>query len=511
MGGPAGAAKARTGPKVAIIGAGVAGLCTGCYAQMNGYRARIYEMHTKPGGLCTAWNRSAYTIDACVHWFTGSRPGSSLYRLWHEIGLLPGLEMVDLDEFMRVESPEGPTVVFFTDLDRLQRHLVDVAPEDTSLTKRLVADAKRMARTELPSDLPPQELMRPWDKLRMVLPLMRLIGPLGKWNDLTMAQLAERIANPHLREALLEVMMPQMSALALLMTLSWFHGRQAGYPIGGSMPVAEALERRYKELGGEIDYGARVSDILVDDDRAAGVRLADGSEQRADVVVSAADAHATIFDMLKGRYVDDTVRGWFEEYTPFPPLLLVGLGVDRAFAEEPQVVSGISLGLAEPVQIGNAAVRRLVCRIHNYDPTLAPAGKTVVTCMIPADYEYWRDLSQDRPRYENGKREVAAAVVKILDARFPGLAEQVEMVDVATPATWERYTGNWRASFEGWLPTPANLTVEMSKTLPGLRAFYMAGQWVSPGGGLPSGVMTGRQVVQLMCRRSKRRFRVTPA
>ncbi len=106
------------------------------------------------------------------------------------------------------------------------------------------------------------------------------------------------------------------------------------------------------------------------------------------------------------------------------------------------------------------------------------------------------------------KKAIADAVVKALDQRFPGLAEQVEMVDVATPTTWERYTGNWRASFEGWLPTPANLSTEMRKTLPGLDSFYMVGQWVAPGGGLPSGVMTGRQVVQLMCHKDGKKFRV---
>ena len=101
-------------------------------------------------------------------------------------------------------------------------------------------------------------------------------------------------------------------------------------------------------------------------------------------------------------------------------------------------------------------------------------------------------------------------MVGVLDRRFPGLAGLVEMVDVATPMTFERYTGNWKASFEGWLPTPANLTTEMRKTLPGLEGFYMAGQWVAPGGGLPSGLMTGRQVVQLICHKDKRRFRTAP-
>ena len=42
---------------IIIIGAGIAGLAAGCYAQMNGYQTCIFEMHTLPGGLCTAWTR----------------------------------------------------------------------------------------------------------------------------------------------------------------------------------------------------------------------------------------------------------------------------------------------------------------------------------------------------------------------------------------------------------------------------------------------------------------------
>ena len=42
-----------------IVGAGIAGLSTGCYAQMNGYQSTIFEMHSIPGGLCTAWKRKA--------------------------------------------------------------------------------------------------------------------------------------------------------------------------------------------------------------------------------------------------------------------------------------------------------------------------------------------------------------------------------------------------------------------------------------------------------------------
>ena len=44
-------------------------------------------------------------------------------------------------------------------------------------------------------------------------------------------------------------------------------------------------------------------------------------------------------------------------------------------------------------------------------------------------------------------------MIALLDQRYPGLAGQVEMRDVATPMTWERYTGNWQGSMEGWLIT----------------------------------------------------------
>jgi phytoene dehydrogenase-like protein len=85
-------------------------------------------------------------------------------------------------------------------------------------------------------------------------------------------------------------------------------------------------------------------------------------------------------------------------------------------------------------------------------------------------------------------------------------------VDVATPLTFERYTGNWQGSFEGWLITPQNASVvmkPMSQALPGLENFFMCGQWVEPGGGLPTGVMSGRRLVQALCKQDGIKFEAT--
>ena len=56
---------------IIIIGAGIAGLAAGCYAQMNGYKTQIFEMHDRPGGLCTAWQRQGFVFDGCIHYLFG--------------------------------------------------------------------------------------------------------------------------------------------------------------------------------------------------------------------------------------------------------------------------------------------------------------------------------------------------------------------------------------------------------------------------------------------------------
>ena len=127
------------GRSMIVIGAGIAGLSAGCDAQMNGYRSRIFEMHTKPGGLCTSWQRKGYTVDYCIRWLSGSKPGGSMYRLWEEIGLVQGLELVDLDELYRYEGADGRVVVVDRDLERTEAHLCELSP----------ADAPRPARAAL--------------------------------------------------------------------------------------------------------------------------------------------------------------------------------------------------------------------------------------------------------------------------------------------------------------------------------------------------------------------------
>jgi phytoene dehydrogenase-like protein len=165
--------------------------------------------------------------------------------------------------------------------------------------------------------------------------------------------------------------------------------------------------------------------------------------------------------------------------------------------------------LQRPLSIGGKEVEHLSCRVFHGLP-YAPPGQSVVQALFATPFDYWNELQhRDRAGYEAAKAQAADQVLDRLSAHLPGLAAAVEMTDVATPYTFWRYTRNWRGAYEGWLITPKLLGHPLPKALPGLDGFFMAGQWVEPGGGVPLSLCSGRQVVQLLCHRDKIPFATT--
>ncbi len=289
-------------------------------------------------------------------------------------------------------------------------------------------------------------------------------------------------------------------------TMAWCSDRTAGYPEGGSLKLARDIEARYVGLGGTIRYRQRVEKVVVKDGRAAGVTLADGSEVPADIVVSAADAHSTVYDLLGGTYLSDTMTAWFEHLPTFPPYIQISLGVRRDMRGQPRLRYW---RMDTPMVIAGRQTPCMIIHNYSFDGTLAPKGRTPLVLRFFSDYEYWRELAEDREKYRSEKDALARAAIGKLETLYPGIGEQVEVADVATPTTWVRYTGTWRGATMSWLPTTANFGKSLGKTLPGLEGFYMAGQWLVPGGGLPNALKGGRDVVQVICRKERKAFQTS--
>ena len=499
---------------IIIIGAGVAGLSAGCYAQLNDYDSQIFELHTQPGGLCTSWSRKGYTFDGCIHWLVGSGEDGLMNNLWKELGALKERKIVDHDEFMHIQGTDGRILIMYTDIKRFEKHLLELSPADKKQIHELASTVHKLSKFR-PIIGKPRELMKAVDGLAMIPQMLPVMGIFKKYSQMTVQEYANQFQDELIREALpaFALGIPDFPALALLMTLGYLNNKNAGYPVGGSLKFAQNIEKRYQELGGKIEYKARVEKILVEGRRAVGVRLTDGREFRADLIISAADGYATIFKMLEGKYINDEIRGYYKELPIFRPIVQVSLGVKQDLVNQPHA---LVRKLKQPITIAGEKRDTIMVKHYCYDPTLAPAGKSVVEVIYPCDYAYWKLLADEPEKYETEKKLIALTVMNEIDKVYPGFSDQVEVVDVATPLTYERYTGNWQGSMEGWLITTHTMAMQsngkaMSKTLPGLDNFYMIGQWVEPGGGLPTGAISARNVIQLICHHDKKPFVVSAA
>jgi phytoene dehydrogenase-like protein len=483
-----------------IVGAGIAGLATGCYAQMNGYRTQIFEQHDKPGGLCTSWHRQGYTFDGCIHHLAGAGPESRIHPIWEELGAVQGREMSFADELVRVETPDGKAFHVYVDPDQLEAHMKALAPADRRLIEAYAGALRRLSEVELLA----APLFGPADFAR----LLPRVPAIVRWGRTTLQAVAERFSDPFLQRAFptIQYDFSDIPALINLNFLAGCHRRILGWPIGGSLAFSQAIADRYGELGGELHTRARIEAILVENDRAAGVRLADGSEQRADVVVSAADGRTTIFDMLGGRYTNDAIRAYYAEPDEYQEMSVhVSLGVARDMSQEPHALVQF---LENPVTLMGQSRDRLDVENYGFDPTLAPVGKAVLKVMLGSSYSFWKTLSVDRARYREEKEAIAETIVAQLDARFPGLKQQVEVVDVATPLTIERYTGNmhgfqaWGARKNPW----GTMLKGLSKTLPGLENFHMVGQWAGATIGISTAAIMARGLIKTLCKQEGREF-----
>lgn len=488
---------------IIIVGAGLGGLSAGIYGRMNGFDTQIFEAHSLPGGQCCTWKREGYAFDGCIHHLFGCAPGSRIYDLWREIGAMPR-EMVRLAECTSVLSPDGRLFRDYYDLDKLEAHLKELAPGDAKAIESYIRACRAFAGHDFLGDM---MLGSGAERAKAMAGMAARI----RWLTPTMEKFAKRFKDPFLRRAfsLLVYSAPTVPLFIHLVRHAFGSEDIIQWPVGGSLKFALSIERRYKALGGGIAYNSKVEKILAEGGRAVGVRLADGSEHRADVVISDADGRKTIMEMLEGRFVDGKVRQACGE----PPdttawSVHVYLGVKRDFAAEP---SALIMLLDEPVEIAGHRCESLEMQIFGFDKTMAPAGGGVIKAELFSDYSHWKRLAGDRAGYEAEKARAADRTIDVLERRFPGLRGQVETIDVPTQLTWERYMGGTH----GFANMPAKKASIWSglkgaggdMTLPGLEGFYFVGVWASMAGSLFSNALSGRLAIQALCKRLRVPFK----
>lgn len=488
---------------IIIVGAGMGGLASGIYGRLNGYRTTIFEQHTLPGRQCASWKRKGYTFDVCIHHLFGCNPSSKIYQLWEELGAMPR-ELAHTKDCVSVASPDGRLFKDYYDTDSLESHLKELSVNDARTIEDYVSAISRFARV----DFMGEAMMGSRVGLAKMIPSLM---PLLKWFRPTMEQFARKFTDPFLRQAfpLLEYSIPDVPFFLHLVKHAYGYNGSTAWPVGASLEFARSMEKRYQDLGGEVNYKSDVEQIMTEGGRAVGVKLEDGSEHKADVVISNADGRKTIMGLLGGRFTDEKIRRYCGEPDDETPMAVqVFLGVDRDLFSEPSALVQL---LERPLDVANHTTDSLEMQTYGFDPTMAPKGKGVIKVELASSWSYWKGLYADRSRYDEEKQKVAETIIDVLDrTRFPGIKGQVEEVDVPTLVTWERFVGGTH----GWLSMPNKKFSPMDllfgkgyATLPGLSNCYLVGTWATAAGALFVNALSGRKAIAAICDGNGKTFR----
>lgn len=489
--------------KIIIIGGGIAGLSTGVYARMNGYDAIIFEKHSKPGGLCTSWHRKGFTFDYCIHNLAGTGD-IPLREVWDDLGALENTEIINHEIFIQIEDNQGNILDIYTDLDLLEKHMKEIAPEDSKTIEEYVNGGRSIPGPMFFS----MDMGGTFSKLKIAPHIPKVM----KWGKITLNEFANKFNNKFLKRAFSHVQYDMSTSnipmFAHLLFLSGFYNGDLGWPKGGSLEFSQRIANRFIELGGQLNQRSQVEKIIVEENKAIGVILTDGSKHLGDIIVSAADGHQTIYGMLNGEYTNKTIDEYYKSYLQEQAFgLEVFMGIDRDLSGEPHA---ISLLLDEPVNLESKDRFSLYLELFDSDSGVVPEGKSVIKVVTEGNYDYWKKMrEEDIQKYRNEKESVYFKVLEVLEKRFPGISEQVEVHDVTTPATVERFTLNYHG-LQAW-PVPDGGLMSMmkgiSKTLPGLYNFYMVGQWSTGMIGIPNAALTGRNLIKELCKKDKKKFK----
>ena len=481
--------------KIIIIGGGIAGLSAGVFALRCGFDVTILESHSIAGGNCTSWRRGGYLFEGGMHWLTGSGKDEPLHKTWRAVGALDDSVTIHTHEPFIEYDHEGTPVRFYRDVDATEKHMLDLSPADEKEIKRLCGNIRKVRNLSMPvTDLRGVKVTKkshiPASVLSSGLAALQLMRAFSK---VPRDEYINRFSHEGIRGLLRSCTNDKSGIVPIFFSMGVMARGDGGFPEGGSLPFVGRIVKTYQSLGGELLLNTRADRVVVENGRATGV-VAGGKQMPADAVIVAADTMAIdhLFDFpLKAPWLDEMRKITVPTMTMF-----VSLGVDADLKKYPK-----SLVFKPGQPITHAGQTYEYLSVNNYasDPAYSPDGRSALTIQLGGDtYDFWKQAKAEG-RYSEEKERLAEAVIAALAGQIPEAGGRIEVADVATPLTYERYCGTWKGS---WMTemTPDMKMKSYPAAIDGLDGLYFAGQRMMPPGGLPVALMSGRTAVQYLCR-----------
>ncbi len=478
--------------KVVIVGGGIAGMTAGVLLQKAGFETEIYEKNALPGGQCTGWMREGYLIDNCIHWLTGTRPGSALHELWKEIGALgDGVELYKKEMFFSSKL-DGQSLTFWRDKERTRKELLELSPEDEAEINKLIKYVSMAETMTVPVEKP-FDVMNLIDFMKLGMSMKSMGKVMKEYGDMDINELAMRFKNPLIRRAIIDYMPAGYQAYAFLVSYGTVTGGNGDIPKGGSLAMSLRIAEKYKEYGGELHINQSVKSVLINGKTAEGILLENGSRVEADYVICACDTDYTFRKLLPEKCMPKGLRKMYKERNKYPVSsgFQIAYAVDGVYPE----LKGTRVFSCDEMIVGSQNVKGMSIQSYDYEPDFAPEGKMILQTNFSQneeDYKYWEAIYPDKTNYRKIKTEIAEKAMQRLKKEYPFLEGKIRVIDVWSPMTYTRYCNSYKGAYMSFVTTKQAKSITVPGVAAGLNNVFLASQWLMGPGGLPTAAAMGK-------------------
>ncbi len=480
-------------PLALVIGSGFGGLAAAVRLGARGYRVQLLEKLDAPGGRAYVFRQDGFTFDAGPTIITAPY---LLEQLWSLCGkrMADHVDLRRVDPFYKIRFDDGEVFSYTSDHAQMRAEVARIEPLDVAGYDRYIeasAEIYRIAFEEM-ADRPFHELSR---LLKAAPDLIRLGGYRSVYG-----KVCDFFRSPKLRLAfsfhsLLIGGNPfyTTSYYCLIAHLERTHG--VHYAIGGTGALVRGLVDLIEGQGGSLRYSSEVAEILVEQGRAAGVRLASGETIRSSIVVSNADSAWTYSKLLSGvprkTWTDAKIaRARFSM-----SLFVWYFGTSRRFDDvyhHTMLLGPRYRELLEDIFNNKVLAGDFSLYLHRptaNDPSLAPPGCDAFYVLAPVPH-----LGSGTDWQATAEPYRAAIQRRLEETLLPGLGESIVTSRLLTPRDFrERLLSVNGAAFslEPRLLQSAWFRPHNRSEIEGL---YLVGAGTHPGAGLP-GVLSSARVL----------------
>jgi len=480
-----------------VIGAGLGGLSTAACLAKNGLKTLVCENTSWVGGCCSSYEQDGYQFDI----------GASVVELsWiiDELFKALGKKTSDYIDFIPVDpiygfvTEDGKRFSYPVDKDATREVLAGFSREDAEAWDKFARLGSEIV-TQAFGPIMTSPFMTLMDAVKLGAKNPKMLGYMRYVLMNFESTLCSFFKSDRVRASMslqsYFVGLPPALCPGYIAFLAYSEHEGIFYPRGGMVQIPKAIEKVFKEFGGEMKFDARVKKVLMEGGRAAGVELADGTQIRSKVVVSNVNAKTLYLDMIGRENLPSWATRAMESYEVSVPAPMIMLGLDtKPDLDAHHTFCYTTLEEMNSIWFEDYLQKKLPDRGFMFiswpthaDPSLAPDGHHCLNLVTFAPYE----LAQGD--WDDMREQYLDAQLDLLEKKFGlDIRSNIKVVKLNTPKDFARmylHPGGAVYALQNDIMASAFFRPRLrSKAVPGL---YLSGASTHFGGGVPPTIGSG--------------------